>query len=89
MDKLLNGKTAAGFEYQVDPDALNDMELMEDMAEVDQNPLKLPKVICAVLGETQKKAFYDFYRTESGRVPIDVISAAFVEIMSVNKQGKN
>lgn len=89
MAELLKGKTAAGFEYQVDPDTLNDMELMENLAEVDNNPLLLPKVICAVLGEDQKKAFYDHYRNKNGKVPVDVISAAFVEILSTNNQGKN
>ena len=89
MADMLKGKTKAGFEYQVDPDALNDMELMENLAEVDENPLKLPKVIRAVLGDAQKKAFYDHYRTENGKVPVDVVSAAFVEILSTNNQGKN
>lgn len=89
MAQLLKGKTAAGFEYQVDPVALDDMELLEDIAEVENNPLKLPKVIRSVLGDAQKNAFYDHYRNESGKVPVDVISAAFVEILSANNQGKN
>ena len=89
MAELLKGKTAAGFEYQVDADMLNDMELLENIAEVDTNPLKLPKVIRAVLGDKQKTAMYDHYRTENGKVPVDVVSAAFVEILSTNNQGKN
>lgn len=89
MAEMIKGKTAAGFEYQIDPDSLNDMELMESIAEVETNPLKLPKVICSVLGKEQKAAFYEHYRNESGKVPVDVISAAFVEILSSNNQGKN
>ena len=89
MAELLKGKTAAGFEYQVDPDTLNDMELMENLAEVDNNPLLLPKVVRAVLGDDQKKALYDHYRDEKGKVPATAISAAFVEILSTNNQGKN
>lgn len=89
MAEMLKGKTTAGFAYEVDPDMLNDMELMENIAEVDSNPLKLPKVIRAVLGDAQKAALYDFYRTENGKVPVDVVSAAFVEILSTNNQGKN
>lgn len=89
MAELLKGKTTAGFAYRVDPAVLNDMELMENLAEVDSNPLLLPKVIRTVLGDDQKKAFYDHYRTENGKVPVDVISAAFVEILSTNNQGKN
>lgn len=89
MAELLKGKTAAGFAYEVDPDVLNDMELMEDIAEVDKNPTKLPSVIRAVLGDAQKADFYDHYRAKNGRVPVDVVSAAFVEILSTNNQGKN
>lgn len=89
MANMLKGKTAAGFVYEVNPDVLNDMELMEALAEVDTNPLHLPKVIRTVLGDDQKAAFYDHYRNENGKVPVDVISAAFVEILSTNNQGKN
>ena len=89
MVNMLKGKTAAGFAYEVNPDVLNDMELMEALAEVDTNPLHLPKVIRAVLGDAQKAAFYDHYRNENGKVPVDVVSAAFVEILSTNNQGKN
>ena len=88
MANMLKGKTAAGFAYEVNPDVLNDMELMEALAEVDSNPLLLPKVIRAVLGDAQKTAFYDHYR-KNGKVPVDVVSAAFVEILSTNNQGKN
>jgi len=89
MAELLKGKTTTGFEYQVNPDDLNDMELVENLAEVEENPLVLPRVIRAVLGDAQKKAFYDHHRAENGRVPIDVVSTAFVEILSSNNRGKN
>lgn len=89
MAEMLKGKTAAGFAFEVDPDALNDMELMENIADVGSNPTLLPKVIRTVLGDDQKKAFYEHYRNENGKVPVDVISAAFVEILSANNQGKN
>jgi hypothetical protein len=89
MANVLKGKTAAGFAYEVDPDALNDMEVLEDIAEVEKNPLVLPKVITAVLGKDQKNALYDHYRNENGRVPADVITTAFVEILTSSNQGKN
>ena len=89
MAELLKGKTTTGFEFQVDPDDLNDMELVEKFAEVEENPLKLPKVITAVLGDDQKKAFYEHHRAKNGRIPIDVVSTAFVESLSANNQGKN
>lgn len=89
MAQMLKGKTAAGFEYAIDADALNDIELLEALSEVDTNPLKLPRVIAAVLGEDQKKAMYEHYRGPNGRVAVDAISTAFVEILSGSNQGKN
>lgn len=89
MKNVIEGKTTTGFAFRIDPEALNDMELLEAIGEVEDNPIRLPAVIEGVLGKDQKKAFYDFHRMESGRVPIDVISGAFVEILSSSGQGKN
>lgn len=89
MAEMIDGKTASGFAFQFEKDVLNDMELVESLAEVDENPLKLPKVIRMVLGEDQKKALYDHCRAENGRVPVDTVSAEFVEILSSAGSGKN
>lgn len=87
--KQVNGKTTAGFEYVFEPDVMNDMEFLESLTEVDENPVKLPGLISKVLGEGQKRKLYDYYRNESGRVPVDAVSAAFVEILKSSSQGKN
>lgn len=87
--KQVKGKTAAGFEYFFEPDVMNDMEFLESLTEVDENPVKLPGLISKVLGEEQKRKLYDYYRNESGRVPVDAVSAAFVEILKSSSQGKN
>lgn len=85
----LKGKTKDGFAYTIDPAVMNDMEFLEDLAEVDENPAKLPKLITKVLGKEQKKELYDHYRDENGRVPVDAISNAFVEMLKSSSQGKN
>ena len=46
-----------GFECVVDDDVFDDMELVEDLAETEENPLKIRNVLNRVLGEEQKKAF--------------------------------
>lgn len=89
MADIRKGVTKSGFEYQVDAQLLNDMELLDDISEMENNFLNLSKVVRKVLGENQRKALYDHVRDENGRVPVDAVSAEFVEILSGTQQGKN
>ena len=85
----MKGKTSKGFKFEIKDEALDNMELVECMADVDKNPLLFPKICNMILGEEQKKALYDFYRTEDGRVPIDDISNAIQEIFGSSDEVKN
>lgn len=85
----IKGKTKAGFAFSIDPEAMNDMEFLENLADVEENPAKLPKLITALLGKEQKRALYDHYRDENGRVPVDAVSSAFVEMLKSSSHGKN
>lgn len=82
---MLKGKTETGFSYEVSDESLNDYELVEILAEVDTNPLLLPKLVDKLLGKEQKKKLLNHLRTEDGKVPIDAISA---EIMDIFQNGK-
>lgn len=82
---MLKGKTETGFSYEVSDESLNDYELVEVLAEVDTNPLLLPKLVDKLLGKEQKKKLLDHLRTEDGKVPIDAISA---EIKDIFQNGK-
>lgn len=81
---MLKGTTKSGFEYEVSDDAMNNFELIEVLAEVDTNPLQLPRLVKMLLGDEQKKKLADHLRTESGTVPLDAIS---VEIMEIFQSG--
>ena len=63
---------------------MNSVELIEVLAEVDTNPLQLPRLVKMLLGDEQKKKLADHLRTESGTVPLDAIS---VEIMEIFQSG--
>jgi len=80
-----------GFECVVNDDVFDDMELVEDLAETEVNPLKFKDVLNRVLGVNQKKALYDAVRDpKSGRVPISDVSDSLFEIMEkVGESGKN
>ena len=77
---MLKGTTKSGFDYEVSDEAMNNFELIEVLAEVDTNPLQLPRLVKMLLGDEQKKKLADHLRTESGTVPLDSISAEIMEI---------
>lgn len=80
--KDIKGKTATGFEYKIEVERLDDMELLEVFAELDTNPVALPRALEMLFGKAGKKALYDHVRTKSGEVPISAIEKELSEILS-------
>lgn len=83
-------KLTNGFEVEISENAMDNMELVDALAEMtDENPLEVSKVCSMVLGDN-KKSLYDYIRTEDGRVPVREISKAIREIFeSFGEKGKN
>lgn len=87
---MIKGTLASGFEFEIKKQDLDNMELVDAIAEADTNPIAVAKVIKLLLGEKQKKALYDHLRTEKGNVPIAAVSNAVAEIFrNSNQQVKN
>ena len=78
----MKGKTSSGFEFDVEDDRLDDMELVDIMAEIDENPLLMSKLCGMLLGDEQKRRLYDHLRVEDGRVPIEAVTNAIQEIFN-------
>lgn len=85
----MKGKTSTGFEFDIEDERLDDMELVDIMAEIDENPLLMPKLCKMLLGEEQKKRLYDHLRSEDGRVPIEATTNAIQEIFKSPGDLKN
>lgn len=77
-------KTASGFEAVIDPAALDDMELLEDMARMDAGEEWLAaRVVTRLLGAEQKRKLYEFCRDpETGRVPYTKVSEVLGELFT-------
>ncbi len=86
---MIKGKIASGFEYEIEDHKLNNMELLDAIVDMEDNPLGITKVVNLLLGAEQKKALYDHLREQKGNVPIDAVSNAVVEIFTSSQQGKN
>lgn len=82
-------KTSTGFVYEINENVLNNFELLELFAEVDENPLLLPKLLTMLLGKDGKQALYDHVRLEDGTVPADKVSNELLEIISGSSETKN
>ena len=80
---MIKGTTTSGFDFAFDENTLNNMEFVDALAEVDENPLLISKVVKMMFDPEQKKRLYNHIRTEDGRVPVEALGDEMREIFSV------
>ena len=80
---MIKGTTTSGFNFEIDENTLNNMEFVDALAEVEENPLMISTVIKMMLSPDQKKRLYDHLRTEDGRVPVEAIGVEMRDIFAV------
>lgn len=87
----MKGKLKNGFSFDVDENALDNMELIDAMAEAqEENPAMFSKAVLLLLGKDQRKELYDHIRDDNGRVSVEAVTNSFVEIFeALGEQGKN
>lgn len=82
----MQGKTSTGFEFQVEPDRLDDYELLEDLAAVsDGQEGRIVAVINRLLGEDQKTRLKDHLRKRDGKVSMNAMMQEIGEIFKALK----
>ena len=70
-----------GLELEMDKELLNDMRVLDLMAE-DDNPTSYPKLVNLIMGKDQKQKVYDFISKENnGRIPIEQFRPIFEELL--------
>jgi hypothetical protein len=84
-------KSEFGFTIDVDETLLDNMELVDALAEMqDDSPLAISKVCKLALGEKKRKELYDHLRKENGTVPTADVTKAIIEIFNAfGDKGKN
>ena len=87
---MVQGKTRTGFEFTVDEAVMNDMELIDALADtMSENPLAFSIVCTKLFGAEQKKRLYEHCR-EDGRVPVEKISEEIADVFkAIGEAGKN
>lgn len=85
---MIEGKTSNGFNYSIDDDARDDMELLDAFIEIDEgNVKKIKTVLRSLLGEEQTKALYEHCRNpKSGRVSTKAVMKTLTEILNDAKE---
>lgn len=86
---MIKGKTETGFEFKIEDEVLNDYELLELFAEVDENPLLVPKLVKIILGKEQKNKLIEHVRDDKGRASVDRISMELENILTSSTETKN
>lgn len=88
-EQATKGKTESGFEYQIPRENFDNYELVELLAEAQENPLLFPRAVTMFLGKEQTERLKDHVRTESGIVPAEKMTELVMEIMNEQKETKN
>ncbi len=88
---MIEGKTRSGFAFQLDENAVNNMELVDALAETEgDDPVAISRVCLLLLGRDTRKRLYDHLRTPEGRVPVDRVSAEIMDMFEAfGSKGKN
>lgn len=82
--------TKSGFCLEIEEERLNNMELLDALADLDEgNGAALSTVLRLLLTREQKKALYDRLRTPGGTVPIEAVAETLREIFEASQPAKN
>lgn len=87
---MVKGTTKTGFQFSVDENSMNDMELVDILADSSMDDaFRMSHVVRKLLPGDQRKALYDYVRVD-GRVPVDAVVAEVEDIFSaMGSKGKN
>lgn len=66
--KSFKGTTKTGFPFDISMERMENYEVVETIAEIDENPLVLPRLLKLLFGD-QVAALKDHVRGEDGMVP--------------------
>lgn len=82
---IIKGKTESGFEFEIEKAQLDNYELFEAIAELEEKPMTITKVIKLLLGDEQKKRLVDHCRGENGITSIESMNNEITEILTHNQ----
>ena len=87
----MKGKTSTGFKFEIPDEALDDMEVLDALIDLDAGePSGLKAAMIGLIGMDGRKALYEHCKKESGRVSAGLVMNEFKEILeAMPKEAKN
>lgn len=86
----MTGTTKSGFTFTLEDDVLDDMELLDAMAEIGETTSGVSKTVVKLLGKQQRKALYDHLRDDKGKVRQAKVLQELTDIFeTLGQAGKN
>lgn len=84
--KRITGTTENGFDFEIDLNTIQSYEYLELLADVEENLLKLPKLMETTLGVEQKNKLIAFLKSknEDGICTFEDIQATITEIFQIS-----
>lgn len=79
----MQGTTKSGFKFEVDEDVITSMEFVDMVAELDEKPMKIGKVVRFMLGEDQKEKLYKHVRGDKKLTPAKDVDKEVNEIFDL------
>lgn len=79
---MIKGKTKSGFEFEISAETLESWELLELINAVEDEPVKIVKLVTLLLGNEQKKKLIEHL---GGHPSIQQMNAAITEIFDACK----
>lgn len=87
---MIKGKTKTGFEYQIGKDTLNNYEMLENISELEENPLLITKIANQLLGKNLVRELKEHVRNDKGIISINRMSEEITDIFqNGNQETKN
>lgn len=89
---MIHGTTESGFEFELDESVLDDMRLIDAIAELQDGAdvFAVSKIVRILIGEAGREALYRHIENEKGHVPVSKVSKEIVDIFEAcGKRGKN
>lgn len=86
---MIKGKLNNGFDYEINEDVFDNIRFFEMLAEVEENPLILAKMLMFLFGREQKEALYKHLEQINGKASVTDVMNCVEEIFEANNAAKN
>jgi hypothetical protein len=79
----VQGTTKSGFKFEVNEEAVKSMEFIDLVAELDEKPMLIGKVVKFMLGDEQKEKLYKHVRGDKKYTPAKDVDKEVNEIFDI------